>query len=69
MAVRPEVGENYDRSHPQEQREYKLDPEIEYYGRHYQEHKIKQTQMGGSSGEEKWQQMDNQSRRTDTPCT
>ena len=64
-----EDGENQARNHPQGQKEYKLDPHTEWCGRHYQEHKRKQTQMGGSRGEETWQQMDNQSHRIDTPWT
>ena len=34
------------------QKEYKLDPETEWCDRHYQEHKRKQTQMGGTRDEE-----------------
>ena len=34
------------------QKEYKLDPQTEWCDRHYQEHTRKQTQMGGSRGEE-----------------
>ena len=37
-----------------------MDPKTEWFDRHYQEHKRKQTQMGGPRGEETWQ-LDGQS--------
>ena len=33
-----------------------MDPQTERFERRYQEHKRKQTQMGGTRGEENWQQ-------------
>ena len=44
--------ENPGRSHPERQNEYKLDPEIEWCDRHYQEHPRKQTEIVGPRGEE-----------------
>ena len=42
-----EDREKYGRSHPQRQKEYKLDPELYRCYRHYQECKRKKTQMDG----------------------
>ena len=47
-----EDGKNHCRSHPKGQKEYKPDAETEWCDRHYQEHKRKKTQMGGSRGKE-----------------
>ena len=64
-----EDGQNHGRSHPEGQKECKLDPEKESCDRHYQEHKRKQTQIGGTHGKGMWQQMDKQSHRMVTPWT
>ena len=55
-----EDEENHREGDPQEQKEYKLDPKTEWCDRHHQEYNRKHKQMGGTHGEEKWHQMDNQ---------
>ena len=64
--------EKHDRSHPQRQKESKLNPETECCNRHYLRNIRESTHrwaMGETCGEEKRLQMDNQSHRMDTSWT
>ena len=51
VTTQKEDGKKHGTSHPEGQKDYKLDSETEWCDTHYQEHKRKQTQMGGIRGE------------------